>query len=209
MFLGDEPFWGDEILSVRRAQWSWGEFLAFMQEGVPAMAFYYLLLRFWIVLGESEMMVRLLSVVFGAATVPLVYLIGKRLFEARVGLVAALLMAVNTFHIQYSQEARSYSLLVFLVTLSTLFLIEIVQRPSWKSWAGFIAATGLAVYSHWFALLALAAQASTVVFLPGYKIPWKGAIVTAATAIWTAQSRTIRSRSNSLRSSPWPTSIGD
>jgi 4-amino-4-deoxy-L-arabinose transferase-like glycosyltransferase len=190
MFLGDEPFWGDEILSVRRAQWSWGEFLAFMQEGVPAMAFYYLLLRFWIVLGESEMMVRLLSVVFGAATVPLVYLIGKRLFEARVGLVAALLMAVNTFHIQYSQEARSYSLLVFLVTLSTLFLIEIVQRPSWKSWAGFIAATGLAVYSHWFALLALAAQASTVVFLPGYKIPWKGAIVTAAvlaivlTPIW-------------------------
>ena len=177
MFLGQEPFWGDEILSVRRAQWSWGQFLVFLQDGVPAMAFYYILLRLWILLGESEMVVRLLSALFGVATIPLVYLIGKRLFEARVGLLAALLMAVNTFHIQYSQEARSYSLLVLLVTISTLFLIEIIERPSWKSWAGFILAAGLAVYSHWFGLLALAAQASSLVFLSREKIPWKGAIV--------------------------------
>ena len=169
--LGQDSFWGDEILSVQRVQLDWEAFWELMR-GIPAMALYYALLRFWILLGDSESTVRLLSVIPAVATVPLVYFMGKRLFDPRVGLIAALLLAMNVFHIQYSQEARSYSLLILLVTLSSLFLARSVQRPSWANWIGYTVASVLSVYAHPFALLVLMAQVSSLVFLPRRDIPW-------------------------------------
>lgn len=171
--LGQDSFWGDELASVRRAQMGWDAFWELMR-GIPAMALYYALLRFWILLGDSEFTVRLLSVIPAVATIPVVYFLGKRLFDARVGLISALLLAMNALHIQYSQEARSYSLLILLVALSSLFLARGVQRPSWLNWTGYALASALSVYTHPFALLVLLAQASSFVFLPRRDIPWSG-----------------------------------
>jgi hypothetical protein len=140
---------------------------------VPAMTLYYVLLRFWILLSDSEFTVRILSVIPGVATIPLIYLLGRRLFDAKIGLIAALLLAVNAFHIQYSQEARSYSLLVFLLTLSSWFLIRSMERPSSGiNWAGYIVTSTLAVFAHPFALLVGLAQVSSLVFLPRRNVPW-------------------------------------
>src|SRR5918992_4431986 len=171
--LAQDSFWGDELFSVRRAQSDWDAFWE-LKRGPVAMALYYALLRFWILLGDSESTVRLLSVIPAVATVPLVYFMGKRLFDPRVGLIAALLLAMNAFHIQYSQEARSYSLLILLVTLSSLFLARSVQRPSRMNWIGYTVASVLSVYAHPFALLALLAQVSSLAFLPRRDIPWNG-----------------------------------
>ncbi len=46
------------------------------------------------------------SVLFGLAAIPATYLLGKRLFGTKEGLVGAALSAVNMFQIRYSQEAR-------------------------------------------------------------------------------------------------------
>ena len=43
------------------------------------MATYHLLLHFWLIVGESEARVRLLSVLFGVASVVPVYFIARRL----------------------------------------------------------------------------------------------------------------------------------
>ncbi len=169
--LAQDSFWGDELFSVRRAQSDWDAFWE-LKRGPVAMALYYALLRFWILLGDSEFTIRLLSVIPAVATVPLVYLLGKRFFDPRVGLIAALLLALNAFHIQYSQEARSYSLLVLLVTLSSLFLARGIQRPSWRNWMGYAVASALSVYAHPFAFLVLVAQVSSLVFLPRRSLPW-------------------------------------
>jgi 4-amino-4-deoxy-L-arabinose transferase-like glycosyltransferase len=172
LFLGQESFWGDELASVRRAQLDWQSFWELIS-GAPAMTLYYVLLRFWILLSDSEFTVRILSVIPAVATVPIIYLLGKRLFDAKIGVIAALLLAVNAFHIQYSQEARSYSLLVLLVTLSSLFLIRSMERPSsGMDWAGYIVTSVLAVFAHPFALLVGVAQVSSLVFLPRRKVPW-------------------------------------
>ena len=50
------------------------------------MLFGHLLLRLWLYLGESEWILRSLSVVFGVATVPAVYILGMRLFGPKAGL---------------------------------------------------------------------------------------------------------------------------
>jgi hypothetical protein len=47
----------------------------------------------------------------------------------RAGLVASALLAVAGFHIQYSQEARAYAILTFLVAVVVLAVVHLVTEP--------------------------------------------------------------------------------
>src|SRR3989344_3680216 len=48
--------------------------------------------------GYSEISVRFPSIIFAVLTVYIVYLIGKKLFSANLGLIAALLISINPLH---------------------------------------------------------------------------------------------------------------
>ncbi|MCL4416543.1 MAG: glycosyltransferase family 39 protein [Actinobacteria bacterium] len=88
-----------------------------------------IILWFWGKLfGYSEIAMRIPSVFFGVATVYITYLIGKKLFSKRLGLIAALLLSINPLHIYYSQEARMYSLATLAVVINILILIKIVKK---------------------------------------------------------------------------------
>jgi mannosyltransferase len=137
------------------------------------MVLYYAILRFWIHLGQSEVAVRSLSVVFALAAVTALYWLGTRAFGRKVGLLGALLFAINGFHIEYSQDARSYSLLVFLVTLSSLLFVESVQQGSRRNWIRYIVASALAIYAHIFAGFVLLAHWVSLLFLPRKQAPWR------------------------------------
>jgi len=182
LFLGQDSFWGDEMISVRSASSEkfWEELLR--TQNTMNMAMHSVLLHFWLMLGESDFFIRTLSVLPAVATIPVVYALGARLFGARIGLIAALLMTLHAFHIQYSQEARAYSFLVLWSVLSSLFLVRSMERPSsWGNWAGYIIAIVLAVYSHTFGILVLGAHIfSVVVFLPWRELPWRNLVVSGA-----------------------------
>ena len=94
---------------------------------------YYVLAWGWAkAFGTGEVGLRSLSALFGAATVPLAYCIGAELANRRAGLIAAALVAVSPMLIWYSQEARSYALLVFFCAASLLFFaraLRTAQRP--------------------------------------------------------------------------------
>ena len=162
--LGHLSFWSDEILSITRSQAGWSFQLHMLT--------YESILRLWMGLGESEAVVRMLSVLFGVAAVPAMYALGARLFGVRAGIIASLLLAVNAFHIQYSQEARGYSLLVLLVILSTLLFVRGVESRSPRVWAGYVLLSVLAVYSHGFGIFVLGAHAGSVPFLRRREVPW-------------------------------------
>src|SRR5207245_3856486 len=119
--LAAKPFWFDEGVSVAIARLDWSNFVRILWRREANMSLYYLLFHFWLHLGKSEFFVRTLSVVFALATIPVLYLLGRRLFDSRVGLVAAALLAVNAYFVRYSQEARSYTLMLFLCMLSSLY----------------------------------------------------------------------------------------
>ena len=171
IFLAQDSFWGDEILSVQRANMDWLELRDFIS-GLPAMTAYYLILHLWVLWGDNEFVVRLLSVVLAVATLPVIYLLGKRLFDEKVGLIAALLLAVNAFHIQYSQEARAYSLVVLLISLSSLYFVRSIDRPSWGNILVYAVTSTIAVYAHLFAILVLFAQALSLILLVRQPVPW-------------------------------------
>ncbi len=57
---------------------------------------------------ERELSYRLPAAIFGTLTVPLLFLLGRPLFGARVAFLAALLLAFSEWHIITSREARMY-----------------------------------------------------------------------------------------------------
>jgi mannosyltransferase len=151
--------WVDEAASVIFAQLPWRNFWRALWNYEANMSFYYLLLRGWLHLGDSETVVRGLSVLFGVAVIPATYLLGERLFGRRAALASAALSAVNIFQIRYSQEARGYSLVMLLVVLSTYFFLRAIDSPSQKRyWVGYVLISVLAIYSHVFVYLVVLAQ---------------------------------------------------
>ena len=93
--LGHKSFWIDEIASVAIARRATPVFWHFLWHDEGNMAAYYVLLRPWLHLGYGEGTVRLLSVIPGILSIPLMYVLGRRLFGRDVGIVAALFLALN------------------------------------------------------------------------------------------------------------------
>jgi mannosyltransferase len=170
--LGTKSFWLDEAISAVLAQACRHAFVTAIVHRQANMVLYYLFLRGWILLGSSEFVVRLLSVVAGVAAIPAIYLLGARLFGPRTGRIAALLLSVHAFHIRYSQEARAYSLVMFLAILSSLFFLLSLERPSRKNWGLYVCASTLMVYAQVFGGWVLLAQWASLLLLRR-EIRWK------------------------------------
>jgi len=157
--LTQRNFWDDEAASVIFVQLPWRSFLKTISNYEANMSFYYVLLRGWLHLGDSEAVIRGLSVLFGTAAIPAAYALGRRLFGERVGIVSAALSAVNMFQIRYSQEARGYSLVMLLSIVSTYYFLRAMEMPRQKRyWFAYVMASALGVYTHIFFYLVVAAQ---------------------------------------------------
>lgn len=145
------------------------------------MALYYYLLHVWVRLGDSEFVVRCFSAVAGVLTVPFMYSLGRRMFGTRVALIGAAFLGANAFHIKYSQEARGYSLVVLLVTLSTLFFVRAVEHQLRNDWIGYVLTGTLAVYAHFFGVLVLAAQWASIALLRPRDVHWSRLLASMVT----------------------------
>lgn len=160
--LGSESFWIDETYSVVVASESTAhEIILVLPRIDPHPPLYYLLLRAWYVFGTagtSEFAMRFPSVVFGVATIPLLYLLANDLFDRWTAGTAALFFAVAPFQIWYAQEARMYTLLVLLAVASWLLLVRFARDPSRRLAIGYVATAALLGYTHVFGLFALLAQ---------------------------------------------------
>ena len=124
--LGQKSVWIDEGVSIEMARLDWYNFLRILWRHEANMVLYTILLRGWLHFGQSEAFIRALSVVFSFATVPAIYVLARRMFSQRVGLIAALLLAINTYHIRYAQEARSYALYPLLCILSSIYFLKFI-----------------------------------------------------------------------------------
>lgn len=163
--LGSKSLWLDEGATVALARASWQRFAWIWWHGEANLqTLYFLLMRGWIHGGLSETWLRLPSALFGIASVPLLYIVGRRLLPAGAALAAAALLTFSPTHVYYSQEARSYTLTILLVLLSTYFFIRAVERDQRKDWVLWTTFSILAFYSHYLAALVLIAQASSLPF---------------------------------------------
>ncbi|MCB9422582.1 MAG: glycosyltransferase family 39 protein [Ardenticatenaceae bacterium] len=127
LLLGMKGMWLDETFSVWLANHNVGEMLQWIVKIDQHPPLYYLLLHYWIALnGDTPYYVRLLSALFGAGTIPVIYLIGKRLSGMVTGLAAAVILALSPFHIYFAQETRMYTLLTFNTAVAIYALVRLL-----------------------------------------------------------------------------------
>lgn len=120
---------------------------------------YYLLLRGWMALaGNSEFAVRYLSIIWGVALIPALFLLGRRLLGKSGALVSTFLMTFSPFFLFFSQDASMYTLLVFLTVLSSYFCLRAMQENRPRLWVAYALLSLLAWTTHYFALLVILAQ---------------------------------------------------
>ncbi|MGH9165244.1 MAG: glycosyltransferase family 39 protein [Acidimicrobiales bacterium] len=155
--------WLDEALSVNIARLPLGQIPeALRHDGAPPL--YYFLLHGWMALvGDSNVAVRALSGVFAVASLPLMWLAGRRLGGSAVGWAAALLLAASPFAVHFADETRMYSLVVFLVLAGFLALSAVLERPRPVPVVGLALAGGLLALAHYWALYLIAATLGALV----------------------------------------------
>jgi mannosyltransferase len=159
--LGLQSYHHDEVITAMRIiPGSFEDMLHRVKTSESNPPLYYILAWGWAkAFGTGEFGLRSLSALFGAATVPVGYLIGRQLANRRAGLVLAALIAVNPMLIWYSQEARSYALLVFFGALALLFFARALDSGRGRDLAFWALASGLALCSHYFAVFAVGIEA--------------------------------------------------
>src|SRR5947209_3430985 len=116
--LGHQSFWYDEAFTVTLVHHSAGTMLGLLPRTELTPPLYYCVAWLWArVFGFGELGLRSLSAVAGVMTVPVMYVAARRFLDQRAGLIAAALVACNPLLIWYSQEARSYALLLLMTSL--------------------------------------------------------------------------------------------
>ncbi len=130
LLLANKGLWLEEAFSMWLANHSVGDMLHWIANIDHNPPLYYLLLHYWIEInGNTPFGVRLLSAFFGTATIPVIYLIGKRLSGVVVGLVAAVLLALSPFNIRFAQETGMYTLLTFNAAIAIYALARLLTDP--------------------------------------------------------------------------------
>jgi len=153
-----QSVWLDEIhtLNESNPNLSWIAFYNSLLASDPHPPLYFAFVRIlFAVFGYKTIVLRLFSAILGVLGVYAIAILGKEMFNKKVGLIAAFLLSINYFHLYYSQEGRPYIFLVFFTILAFYRLIIFLKTPNRKNaiWHGVFAA--LMIYGHFFGLFVL------------------------------------------------------
>ena len=130
--IGNEGLWIDEAFSIWLVRRPFGEMIRWVQEVDHHPPLYYGLLYVWrAIVGLDEGRARALSALFGALTIPVVYSLGRRVADQKVGVATALILALSPFHVRLAQEARMYTLLTFEASLALYAFVRL-----YGDWSG-------------------------------------------------------------------------
>jgi 4-amino-4-deoxy-L-arabinose transferase-like glycosyltransferase len=158
--LGHQGFWFDEANTALLVHFSPGKMLGLVPQTESTPPLYYCVAWVWArVFGYGETGLRSLSAVAGVLTVPVAYGIGRKLVSVRAGMIAAALTACSPLLVWYSQEARSYALVLLLSAASLLAFAYVLERPTGRSAAAWVIASALALATHYYAVLAVVPEA--------------------------------------------------
>lgn len=163
--IGERQLWRDEHSTYWASVLSAADLWRLLHNVDIVFAPFYVFMHGWIwVFGDSLTALRLPAVLAMAAAATLLAALGKRLFSARVGVIAGMLFAVVPGVTRYGQEARPYALVLAAVIAGMLMLVRAVDRPkSWTAWAAYAVTLVAIGWTHLVALCVLIAYATFVV----------------------------------------------
>ena len=116
--VNQQGLWMDEGLTLVISKWPVATAIA--EPTDPSPFLYYALHACFIPNDAPLIAIRSISILCGVLTVAGMYVLAARMFGRNWGLFASALLALNAFHVDYSQEARAYSLLVLFLEFNLL-----------------------------------------------------------------------------------------
>jgi 4-amino-4-deoxy-L-arabinose transferase-like glycosyltransferase len=177
--LQAESPWNDEIFSLQcLGEPSLSSYLTRYADLDPTMSPVYFTLQYgWSrVFGSSVAIVRAMSVLFGLASIGVIFLLGQALFTTRAGLAAAFYTSLSLLHIYYSQEIRGYPLVLLLTALSMYFYVRAIEANRPAHWIALAATNGLIAGTHVIAAFLLIPQGVHLLLFrrkrPRYFLAW-------------------------------------
>jgi hypothetical protein len=161
--LGSQSLWLDEGFTLWITRFAPHEIwqLLRVDTGPPL---HYILIHYWsMFFGSSEFWLRALSAVFGTLSVPLFYLLARKILADRTAVVIAMATyAVSFFQIWYAKEARPYGLLIFLSLGSVYCLLLYLENRDPVRFCAVVLFLVASLYTHNMALS----------YLPGIMVLW-------------------------------------
>lgn len=98
--------------------------------------------------GDAPWVVRLPALLFGLASIWVVWVLVRDAVGATYAHITAILLAVSYHHIWFSQNARGYTELMFWSMLGTLLFIRGLDRPRARIWCYYAFTLAMAVFTH-------------------------------------------------------------
>lgn len=119
---------------------------------------------------DSSFALRMIPFTFGLMSVPLLFVLGRELFNERVGLIASFLLAISPFHIWHSQDARMYALQWMFALISLIYFVRALEKPYLKNYIGYVISTVAGLYTIQLTIFLVGLQALyLLLFLRKYK----------------------------------------
>ena len=148
------PLRGDEAFTV--LHWMrepFSQTLAEVATTDPQPPLAYLTYRLYaLLIGSDEYRVRFLPALLNTLGIPALYALGKRVGGRRLGLLAALLYALNPNEIWHAQDARNYAIWAALSPLALWLALRALDRRKRVDWIVYVAAAIITLYFYYLEL---------------------------------------------------------
>jgi mannosyltransferase len=157
--------WHDEAFSALLPRYDFKEMIyrAGLDVHPPL---YYILLKGWDALfGDSLFSLRFFSVFFGILAVIIFFFFTKEILkDKKFALFATVLLMINSFFIQFVTEARMFPLGIFLVVLSSFFLLKSLNSKKWHWWFLYVISVSAGIYTHYYIIFSVLAQGIFLIY---------------------------------------------
>lgn len=147
----DKPdgLWNDEYVSWYIASIPLGKKFIDAVFAQCHMPLYYFYLKIFIhYFGNSDLMLRLTSVLPGVLSIFSMYFVGKEFKDKNLGILCASLTALSSFLIYFSQEVRFYELLFLFASLSLLFALRLIKKQNLSNIVFYVLSNLLILFTH-------------------------------------------------------------
>lgn len=152
--LDRQSLWFDDIITVHLAKLPLVAGLdGLLSQGIQLTPQYHWITKAWLLVGDSEWLLRFPSLCFSLLAIPLMFQLGQCYFGRDVGLLSAAIITLNPYQIWYAQEVKVYSLLLVAAIGSMYAFVRLLQGGRKQSAIQLVIFNMLGFGSHYFMFL--------------------------------------------------------
>jgi hypothetical protein len=167
--IGNNSLWYDEGFSIDLAHDSIDSIILSSLRDDPNPPLYIIILHYWIsVFGDSETGLRSLSAVAMSLAGSILFLFCRRFFNWQTAIFATLFFFTSNEIYYYSEEGRTFGLIILFCTLSIYSFMNLIKSPNWKNTLFLGIFNAIIFYLHTLASLWFVAQI-ILIFILAFK----------------------------------------